>query len=353
MSFKANSSSSRLKFYYIIFFILSCLTFVINSYIEKFNITAANLINTSETETNIINGELIVIENSDVITKIASNNTKSYTSHLYVVDITSDRNFVNFESDIKSVSIKHGELYWEAARVTVFFLDSHKNLIKGTNHTARHIYKDHDWFTINHTFIIPAEAIYAKAGVEFLNSSGLISIKNTKLRYAEESVLHQSARYILLLAWLITILLFIKTLTKGLAPYIKYIFTLVLFLIIAGIIIPQDIKLAISSHMFPQQSQYIHIDSTRHEIKFAESPMIFFHFTAFTIMAFLSLVSFSRYFHQASIIINLIILSIISEVLQILSLGRTPQTSDIIIDNFGILLGFITYNIYMFVLSKR
>lgn len=352
MLFSTSRWLSPLKWYYISFIILTFATLLTDSYIEKYTASGTNILALEYTETNTDNGALKISNNFEPVTTLTSDNTHSYTNHLYVTKINIEEKFIHFETEIQSNQIIHGNLYWEAGRTVVYFLDSNKKVIKGTQHTVKHIYTDKSWINLNHTYLIPIGAAYVKAGIEFLNTSGSIEIKNTKVKYAEETKLHHLTRFLLLLFWLVTITLFFKAITKNTNILKKYAFISVITLTVVGIILPQNIKLMVANFLRINHGHHYHNVSNHFILKTIVAPMEYIHLFAFTAITIISLLTFSHLYRNSYIIFNLFILSIISEVLQVLALERSPKTGDLIIDSYGVLLGLIIFALYKHIFSK-
>ncbi|MDH5573790.1 MAG: VanZ family protein, partial [Gammaproteobacteria bacterium] len=275
------------------------------------------------------------------------------TSLSYPVNIDNNNEHLNLTTQIKTDNLDHGNIYWETIRISVYFYDINMQLIKETKHTARYIYGDHDWLFLNKSFLIPPHASYAKASFEFRNSSGKLSVKNTSLKYASEKPNYILTRYTLLFTWIYFISLFIISLIKDITLFqYKFLFLFIIVTIIIAIALPGDIKTIITSHLIQNTELNTRTYDNKGVLNQLKDPMKLGHYTAFLLFSLISLVSLTRKYNHIVIIINLILLSIITEVIQILVAERTPQINDIFIDCYGIITGFIIYTIYFYTIKR-
>ncbi|VAW52103.1 hypothetical protein MNBD_GAMMA05-635 [hydrothermal vent metagenome] len=347
---KSRNSLNVILIYGVIF-ILSCLTFFSDTYLNAYNINSDNLINFSTVETNLSIDDIKIDQG---YLSISSRNPINYSHYSYITIVDESKDFINLTTHIKSKDIKHGEKFWETARISLHFFDLNKNVIPNLNNTAKYVYKDTSWSLINHTYRIPDFAIHAKTSLEFLNATGTLTVKNIEIFYAEESIIYKSARYTLLILWFFLLLIIAKKLSTAIKKiYLKIIFLLIFSFIVIGVTLPQDFKLILINTLSNSYVNFYHDNIEYILFNYLSSPMKAAHFIAFTLISYIAFITFTKLHKISTIIINLIVFSLITEIIQLLVLERTPQLNDIIIDCAGVFTGLIFFYLHRKVFVRQ
>jgi len=212
-------------------------------------------------------------------------------------------------------------------------------------HLLTAITSTQDWSHYEAGFKLDPNTVQYKISANLSGLTGSLLIKNIALYTAEKSVFYTAGYFSLLLSWVFLLLYLIGCLSKHITRLYQYWPLLaVLLVIIAGILLPADIKYSLLDrvHAFvsillvdltvPGTDRTLHdivrpllsIDKTGHLIAFGATGFI---------LAWKDKVGYKQYLP------TLILFAIATETLQYFIPGRNPMLMDVAIDITGIIAG--------------
>jgi len=259
------------------------------------------------------------------------------------------------QGEVRTSGVESGRRSWHEARVELIAYDSFGQGFYHIPYILTGLIGDNEWRDYSLLVTVPEEAVELRLEIGLYHVPGRIWVRGLALHQAESQALFSAGKLLLAVLWLATGLWALRLLLQRYWSTPQgWMIALLLLLIAAGILQPQEVKQAIEVQI-QQFGQWvgIHLEIGRYHHGF--EPLAFWpvswdisklgHLLGFLLLsAGLFLDSRAR---LPSVLIGLLLLAVSTEVLQFFVPGRTPRLSDVVVDMLGVLAGLLSARIIM------
>ncbi|MBL3590186.1 MAG: VanZ family protein [gamma proteobacterium endosymbiont of Lamellibrachia anaximandri] len=264
------------------------------------------------------------------------------------------------QGEVRTSGVGSGRRSWHEARVELIAYDSFGQGFYHIPYILAGLIGDNEWRGYSLLVTVPEEAVELRLEIGLYHVPGRIWVRGVALHQAEPQTLFSAGKLLLALLWLVAALWTLRLLLQYYWSTPQgWMIALLLLLIVAGILQPQEVKQAIEVQI-QQLGQWlgIHLEISRYHHGF--DPLAFWpvswdisklgHLLGFFLLsAGLFLDSKTR---LPSVLIGLLLLAVSTEVVQFFVPGRTPRLSDVVVDMLGVLAGWLSARSIMAVQTR-
>ncbi len=254
------------------------------------------------------------------------------------VTLIKNDQLLRFSGAMKTEGIEQADRIWRAARLIYVGHNSDGESIRGIQHVLAARYGTTDWEYFSEVFIADSNAVELRIEAQLVDVKGSMWVKRLSLQPVSENPMYK-------VFWTIDVMLWVAIFFWLLAPYVHMtissvghaLVAILLLGVMVGILIPSHLK-SDTGNMLQPFIPGIDDISTLFQIG---------HFLSFTL---LSLVVLWKTLPRNEVFMKLgllILFAMVTEILQFLVDGRTPQVWDFFADVAGIGVALIISNIYL------
>ncbi len=264
------------------------------------------------------------------------------------------------QGEVRTSGVGGGRRSWHEARVELIAYDSFGQGFYHIPYILTGLIGENEWRGYSLLVTVPEEAVELRLEIGLYHVPGRIWVRGLALHQAEPQTLFSAGKLLLAALWLVTGMWALRLLLQHYWSTPQgWMIALLLLLIVAGILQPQEVKQAIEVQI-QQLGQWlgIHLEIGRYHHGF--DPLAFWptswdisklgHLLGFFLLsAGLFLDSRAR---LPSVLIGLLMLAVSTEVVQFFVPGRTPRLSDVVVDMLGVLAGLLSARSIMAVQTR-
>lgn len=251
--------------------------------------------------------------------------------------------------DIKTHNVSPGQERWMTARVD---LVSH-NLKGGAMYHLPHIVASlrgtHTWEHHEAVFARDASTAWFSVSAQLAQATGTMWVKNLSLRPVAELASFYKIRNAVTLLWVTAAFWLTIPLARSALNNTHRTTVIALALAIAfGVLMPESLKEHIGSALFPSMAESLVKSPNSATFKFTPlmpaSDIYIYKAGHYLIFAMLAVAAFHRKPYpssRAQMLGYLLLFALVTEVLQLLVVGRSAQFGDVLIDSAGIATGWV------------
>lgn len=256
-----------------------------------------------------------------------------------------------------------GKLSWQRARLSLVGIDNEEKKMWHHPHMIKLPVSSAGWRQVSQVFSIPDDAVKLVVGLEIMETTGTLSVRNITLSRASENSWFPYAAHTLLIFWGVAFLwLAANSLQLFHNKKMQVLFLLVSGAIIIGCMIPgkvrdlivdqakKSVKHVNSMLAEPYSFSFAAIQESQTNLSLSQD--IAGHFFLFAVLAFLCRIGLpkGRFLMQY---FTLALFAASTEVLQFFIPDRKPTFFDWFLDLNGLLLGFLLAELLIFRYARK
>lgn len=248
---------------------------------------------------------------------------------------------------IKTSNVTPGQHDWMTARLVLTSTESTGDLMRQTTYVLQNIQGTHPWEHRKAVFSLAAGTIRTNVSAQLAQATGTMWIKDLSLTPVVEIDRFRKLRLAVTALWTIVILWIAVPIARSALGSTHRVTIVALALAIGfGTLMPETLKLHIGSLLTSSQAniEFPPIYSSDAIFKFTPllPPADIYktgHFVMFTLLSIVALARRPYPISPTKMLGYMLLLALVTEVLQLLVVGRSAQIGDLIIDAAGIVTG--------------
>ncbi len=254
---------------------------------------------------------------------------------------------LSLSCDLKSRDLSAVGTGWHAARAALLGIGYDGQQLSFRPHTLDNLTGTRDWVHREGLFPVYPDNHQIKVVLHITGMQGDMWVRNLSLRPMRERTLFQYLYLPSIGLWVVVSFWVLLPVIRSSIGNIRRMLVLALAgTLLLGVLIPESVKQVAGNALFPSLARKTYIDKGVREFFFfplLREPDVYLvaHFTMFTLIAAVMFAIKPYRIANATAIGYLMLFAFLTEVVQLLTQGRTAQLSDFVIDTAGIALGLM------------